>query len=287
MFIEKYFYKTATEKIGKSLIIPELSRNKYMTKEYIRLFKDQLTDVNIVGSCAFLYAAGPASHHNDIRDIKGIDGPKGSAVIKGQVGFTVYTVANMYDNIEHVSINANTCASSMYCLHEARWLLEQYDNVIVYAEDMVDDTEMLLFKQLGIDLVCSDGIAMMHLTRSRTDNSIAEIPHTAWGWNKDTSPMGVSKEGYNKVLDKFNLSDINLVKPHGTGTFRNDQEEDLVISQRFPNAKIVKYKPEIGHTQGASALIELCMLLDREDNFTAICIASGLGAHYGAIKVIK
>jgi hypothetical protein len=175
----------------------------------------------------------------------------------------------------------------MYCIHEARWLLETYDNVIIYAEEVVDDTLKLLFTQLGIDLVCGDAVAVIHLTKSRTANTIAEITDTAWAWFNDSSPMGVSEGGYLKVLDSIDCGDVTLVKPHGTGTPRNDVEEDNAIAKVFPNAEVVKFKNTIGHTQGASALVELCMLLDVEDSFVGVCIASGLGAMYGCCKVIK
>ena len=286
MFIEKYFYKTGSQSVGKALFIPELRRDKYMAAEFLRLYKEELLNVKLEGTTAFLYAGGPASHHSDIRNINdsSIDG---KIVIKGQIGYTAYNMARLYENIDYVSVNANTCASSMYCLHEAKWLLETYDNVIIYAEDMVDKTQLFLFEQLQIDLVCGDGIAMMHLTKERTSNTVAEVTGTSWVWNKDSSPMSVSQEGYTKMLKGLNCRDVGIVKPHGTGTYRNDSEEDAVIAAVFPDATVIKYKPEIGHTQGASTIIELGMLLDREESFTAVLMASGLGAHYGGCKVVK
>jgi len=287
MFIEKYTYVVGdTTREDGSIIVKQLNRHKYMTNEYAKYFPG-LFEADNKGSTAFLYAGGPASHHSDIRNIKELSND-GSIVIKGQIGFTAYNVARRFSNIDHVSINANTCASSMYCFHEARWLLSSgYDDVIIFAEDMVEQTQLLLFEQLGIELACGDGAAMMHLTRERTENTIAEITDTAWAWNKDTSPMSVSQDGYNKVLDKIDCSGVNTIKPHGTGTPRNDAEEDAVIAERFGGIEVKKYKQDIGHTQGASSLIELGMLLDDVDTCVAVCLASGLGAHYGAIKVVK
>lgn len=285
MFIEKYYYKVADTTYNDSRIISDIDRDKYMTSEYIKKFPE-LLNINNYGSTALLYAGGPASHHSDIRNIKNLAGT-GSIVIKGQLGFNTFNLAKHYNNIEYVSTNANTCASSMYCIHEAKWLLDTYDNVIIYAEEVVDDTLKLLFKQLGIDLVCGDAVAVMHLTKNRTANTIAEITDTAWTWFNDSSPMGVSENGYLKVLESIDCKDVTLVKPHGTGTPRNDSEEDKAIAKVFPNAEVVKFKNTIGHTQGASALVELCMLLDTNDNFVGVCLASGLGAMYGCCKVIK
>jgi len=286
MFVESYTYHTADVKSELFMRIDGIARNKYMTSEYLKKFPD-LLGADTVGSVAFLYAGGPASHHSDIRDINDLS-DSGRIVIKGQLGFNAFNLAKKFGDVQHVSINANTCASSMFSLHEAKALLKVYDNVIIYAEERVDNALLLLFNQLGVDLVCGDAVAMMHLTSAKTSNTIAEITDTAWGWYPDDSPMGVSKEGYLSVLSKIDCSDVTIVKPHGTGTPRNDAEEDSAIAEVFPNVEVVKFKPAIGHTQGASALVELCMLLDKyEDSFTGVCMASGLGAMYGCCKVIK
>ena len=55
--------------------------------------------------------------------------------------------------------------------------------------------------------------------------------------------------------------------------------------ERYTEVK--KYKQDIGHAQGASTLIEMCLLLDEVDACNAVVLASGLGAVYGACTLIK
>ena len=86
-----------------------------------------------------------------------------------------------------------------------------------------------------------------------------------------------------------NLSnDIDIVKPHGTGTGVNDVAELDAIKDKFPTAEIIGFKQDIGHTQGASAAIELAMIVDKmEKGKKALCLASGLGGFYAACTVTK
>ena len=49
----------------------------------------------------------------------------------------------------------------------------------------------------------------------------------------------------------------------------------------------IAYKSEIGHTQGASSIVEICMMVDREEFSKAMVLASGLGGFYGGCIVSK
>lgn len=259
-----------------------------MTTEYIKLYKSELFDVTNKGKTALLYAAGPVVHHSDGRDINNLT-IAGGIVIKSQVGFNVHNIAKRFDNIDYVSINGNTCSSSCYSFHEAKQLLEQgFDDVIVYAEEVTESTQVLLFEQLGADVTCGNGVVRVHLTKSKTNKSLAEITDTCWVWCNDKSPMSVSSEGYKKIIRDIGY-DCDVVKPHSTGTDRNDTEEDTAISDLLPKAELIKYKQEIGHTQGASTAIEICMLLEdaRSNDKTTLCLASGMGGFYGGIRIVR
>ena len=39
-----------------------------------------------------------------------------------------------------------------------------FDVIIIYGEEWVEEVELLLFKQFNIDLVCSDGFFILHLS---------------------------------------------------------------------------------------------------------------------------
>lgn len=288
MFINSY--KIAYSENKK---IELIDRNEYMTSQYINVSKDYINNVSSIdlnSKTAFLYAAGPAIHHSDARDIKSTV-KSASTAVKSQIGYNVYNIARMFKNIkiDYISTNANTCASSMFCIHEAKKLIDNdgFTDVIIFASDIVDDTQELLFKQLGVDIKCGDGLAIMHITSSETKNSIAEITNTSWCWNLDSSPMAVSEAGYNKVIDELCDNNIDSIKVHGSGTARNDEEEIKAIS-KLSYDKIFSYKSKIGHTQGVSALLELCLLIEEEYKWkNCLVLASGLGGFYGGCVVNK
>lgn len=276
MYVEKYIWLA-----GKI----ELDRSKYMTQElgkYLKEFAEGVTGKNV----ALLYAAGPIIHHSDSRNFECNN--SGVVVAKSQVGLNVMSVAKMFKNVEFefVSVNGNTCASSMYSLYEAQRLLEEYDKVIVVAMEMTEASQILMFEQLGVDVVCGDGLGVLVLNSS---SGIARIDEVVWKWNNDRSPMSVSKEGYLKVLNELALNDIDIIKPHGTGTNRNDEAENEAIDEiGLGHATKKMYKREIGHTQGASTAIELGMLLDEMSSGTkGLVLASGMGGFYGGCTVWK
>ena len=262
----------------------DIDRNKYMTQEYGKLIKEFAESVT--GNGALLYAGGPAIHHSDSRNFEGIQ--KESVVIKTQIGFNVMNVAKLFKNVmfDYVSINANTCASSMHCLYEAQKLLEEYEQVVVVAMDMVEKSQLKLFEQLGIDVKCGDGLAVLVLGR---DSGVAKIDKVVWKWNNDRSPMSVSKEGYLKVLKELDLENIDVVKPHGTGTDRNDEaENEALVEVKLGSVDKKMYKKDVGHTQGASTAVELGMLLDEMVSKTkGLVLASGMGGFYGGCTIWK
>ena len=99
--------------------------------------------------------------------------------------------------------------------------------------------------------------------------------------------MSVSKYGYIKAIKELDYSNIDIVKTHGSGTDRNTKEELDALSDLRIDSKIVEYKSKIGHTQGASTIVEICMLLDNEEFSKALVLASGLGGFYGSCIVAK
>jgi 3-oxoacyl-[acyl-carrier-protein] synthase III len=266
-------------------LIESIDRSKFMTGQYINILNPFFDRLDVGENVAFLYAAGPAMHHSDVRNIKNLSLP-GNAPIKSQIGLNVFTISKMINNVNYASSNSNTCASSIYSLHEAKMLLDSgYTDVVVYSDELREPTQELLFKQLGIDMVCTDGAAIIHLSNKYSNY---KIDLTSWKWNADSSPMSVSADGYIKVLNDLYSDDVSYVKTHGTGTERNNEVEASSI-ELFGIRDTVSYKEIHGHTQGASGLIELCMLIEdkRYDNKTGLVLASGLGGFYGGVRLTK
>jgi 3-oxoacyl-(acyl-carrier-protein) synthase len=66
---------------------------------------------------------------------------------------------------------------------------------------------------------------------------------------------------------------VRIVKTHGTGTASNNVSERNALSQILPDGFVAtSYKPVIGHTMGASGLLETALLVDslREGTMPAI-----------------
>ena len=303
MFIRRYFYKTADLKLdNNSMIISDTKdrRNEYMNEVFYDLYKDEISKFKTTGKTALLYIGGAGEHHSCSRDYQKTQ--KGIMPVKSQLGYIASKTAKRIGNISYLSINSNACASSMYALYEAEQLLENgFDDVIIYGEEWVEDVELKLFKQHNIDVVCSDGFFILQLGNygnESDDDSLGNhfgcIFHPTFIWNDDKSPFEVSKEGYLKAMKPFEETHkIDYIKVHGSGTIQNNKAEQSAINELFGENLIttIEYKSQIGHSQGCSTGLELCMLIDRfyEEiiyNRKILINASGLGNFYGSCLLV-
>lgn len=300
MYIKKYFYKKSDLKLdNKSMIIADTKdfRNKYMSEIFYNLYQNDINSFKTNGRTALLYCGGNAEHHSSSR-IYQTNTPKGAVAIKSQMGYIASKVAKRIGNIDFLSINTNTCASSMSAIYEAKRLLkyDDFDDVIIYGEEWVEENELLLFNQSNIDVVCSDGFFILHLSKD-SKNAKARIEETTFLWNDDRNPFEVSRDGYIKAMMPFLFSDINCVKMHGTGTPQNDESEKKAIEDLFGNVDTIEYKSQIGHSQGCSTGLELCILIDEyyttnpkrfsemKDNHI-LFNTSGMGNFYGSFELV-
>jgi len=269
---------------GKAMYIGSTleKRDKTFMNTYnSRTYKDKVNSIKPTGRTAVLYVIGPSEHHSCSRDFTDTAPiPKGVMPVQSQAGFIASKVAARY-GADYLSICANTCGASMHALQEAEMLLNsnKFDDVIVYAEDWTDPTQRLLFEKMGITLTCSDGFAILHLQRGE------QISTVNWVYHADKNPFFVSKEGYMKAMKPFAEEQIKAVKTHGTQTPNNTEAEYTAIEEMYGDVELIEYKKEIGHTQGVSTAIELCMLLDREEPGKYLVNASGLGNFYGSCTI--
>jgi hypothetical protein len=281
MKIADYQYELPTLRKGKAMYLEDgYNMNKHMMSDYNwRTYKDKISNIKPVGKTAVLYIGGAAEHHSLTRVYADAVPPTGVMPVQSQMGFAASRVAKYY-GAEYLSINANACASSMYALFEANMLLDSgFDDVVIYGEERVDDVELLLFKKMGIDLVCSEAFVILHLQKGE------QVQKVNWLYHADKNPFYVSAEGYNKSMMPYSDVDIKAVKTHGTQTPNNTEAENTAIREMFGEVPLIEYKKEIGHAQGCSTAIELCMMLDREDKGKYLVNASGLGNFYGSCIV--
>ncbi len=99
---------------------------------------------------------------------------------------------------------------------------------------------------------------------------LAYLEKTALTAEKLSNPFGLSPDGfgYYKIIrqvlaqSNVNQNEISFIKTHGTGSKSNNIAESNGIKKAFGNEFIAtSYKPEIGHTLGANAIIELDIAL--------------------------
>ena len=108
-----------------------------------------------------------------------------------------------------------------------------------------------------------------------------DITHIQWKWAYNDNPFMFNREDLDKLIPAYR---IGYVKLHGTGTPSNTAAEAGLAQVATP----LSYKHLIGHTQGISALLETCLVLDDPDIRGRILVtANGLGGYYGAFTLTK
>ena len=285
MKIASYHYVTGSVLTDLGIEIPNIDRDTVSYMAYKKYTNEYVSKIEPLGSGkkALIVVGGPMSTHSDVRNV--LHTAKDSAIaVKMIGGYGAYNIARMFRkfNFDFIDIDAMTCASGLSAIHKARKLFQEgYTDVVLYAVDIIEETQLLLFKQLGIDLLCGDGVGILHLS---TEGEYI-IADTTFCYNQDSSPMSVSCEGYSKVVNSLDTSGVDLIKTHGSGTDRNTLEEMKAIEDL--DCKKIGYKQEIGHAQGASSVVEICILLDREKFTKSLVLASGLGGFYGGCIISK
>ena len=260
----------------------ELVQEEYMTAQYIDIAMEYLDSIKLSGRCAFLYAGGVLLEASESRNTEDNGGfrrqvQNSTLTIKEVAAFSMHKYIGMLadrDKIEYANVNGNTCASCMYSLYEAERLLESgFDEVVIVAEERTSYSTLKVFAESRIDLKVGEGIAIVHLKKGGSD-----IRECKWTYEYNRNPFAVSTEGY-RGID----GESDYVNPHGTCTPTNEDAEQPVVDGR----KELRYKEEIGHTQGASGLIEVCKVLDEDIVGDVLCMTSGLGGFYGSCIVHK
>ena len=284
MKIENYLYRYGTEQLVDRIAIPEIDNTEYMTCQYIDMLYDELAEIKAEGKVALLYVGGVAMHNAETSEgfskfRCSVEAAPIGPVIKRISAYMMHQYAGILvknNNIVYANINGNTCAGSIYALYEAEMLLTsgKVDSVIIIAEEKTSKDTLRIFKEHNIDLEVGEGFALVVLS-NRKDGM--QITDTKWEYEYDRNPFKVTEAGYNKVYTA-----CDIVKGHKTGTEQNDSAEIAAFGE------VIGYKDKIGHCQGASGLIELCMMID-DNNIKgkALGVASGLGNFYGSYILHK
>lgn len=205
-------------------------------------------------------------------------------------------VAQMCGAQDLVITDASACASSLKVMMQVRELIGYYGFkrvVVLSVEDAVSNLVLSFFGEtnaslnetdelLGILPSAFDSInGKFHVAQgavfavfehcSIADNPKAKLLSAYSASEQSTNAIGQLEngEGFIKAMwGAFDMLDsdkpISIVKTHGTGTQSNNVAERNAIETILDKSHVVatSLKPTIGHTMGASGLLETCLLLD-------------------------
>lgn len=211
--------------------------------------------------------------------------------------------ANMLGNFEYISTDATSCVSGHAALHKAKLLLaaDEVDNVVVVAVDNSTSQDYLNFfaqqklvKLLGVDELkfnIGQG-ANITVVSNYNKNATAKIDGIALVSEQHDTPLGITQtgEGYAKAIEKAGRKIYfppDFVKTHATYSIDNEIEEKIV-KDLYPNAKILNYKLKIGHTMGSSTAIEFDLALqEMSAGQKLLSLGAGMGNVFTAVRATK
>lgn len=250
------------------------------------------------GKTAFILAAGNA-HFAGVHNKTGIDNRltydyKFLALSLTQV--YAGRIAQMCGASDMVITDSSACASSLKVMMNVRelFMLYGFDRVIVLTlEDAVSNPVLKFFGEskacltkeqedqgilpsafddvnFGFNIGQGAALAVFESAKYARDSK-AQLLGAYTAAEESTNAIGQREDGQGFVraaagaLKTAGISahDIRIVKTHGTGTKSNNQSEKAALQQIFSREFIAtSYKQRIGHTMGASGLLETCLLID-------------------------
>lgn len=203
-------------------------------------------------------------------------------------------VAQMCGATDMVTTDASACASSLKVLMTVCELIRFYhfDRVVVLTvEDAVSNTVLKFFgeakasltkeqEEQGILPSAFDEVnygfnigqgAALAVFEKNPSNPHAKLVSAFAASETSTNAIGQRDDGEGFVkaaagafrMANVSPRDIQVVKTHGTGTKSNNQAERAALGTLFDSPFIAtSYKQRIGHTMGASGLLESLMLIE-------------------------
>lgn len=228
--------------------------------------------------------------------------------------------ASLFDKVDYVATDASACASGLKVLMDVQTLMRlyNYDRVIVLAvEDQVNNMTLQFFGESGASLTekiaqengvlpsafdshnfgfhLGQGAALAVFESSKiAQRSYARLASAYTASESGANAIGQREDGQGFIdaidgclgLSGVNAKEIKLIKTHGTGTKSNNAAEKNAIESVFKDFIATSYKPLIGHTMGASGLLEsLLLILDTE--VPAILNRTEKDSRYLSDSVIK
>jgi 3-oxoacyl-(acyl-carrier-protein) synthase len=204
-------------------------------------------------------------------------------------------IAQQFGQIDLVVTDSSACASSLKVMQDVEMMI-RYQNfkrvIVLTVEDGVSNTVLEFFgeskavltaKEEGAGIIPSafdsknkkfrigQGAALAVFDHfSVADNPTAALIAANNASEASTNPIGQREdgEGFTKAIKELlqnawlHPHEVKIIKTHGTGTDSNNAAEKNALLSMFTDFVATSYKPRIGHTMGASGLLETLLLLE-------------------------
>jgi 3-oxoacyl-(acyl-carrier-protein) synthase len=194
---------------------------------------------------------------------------------------------------DHIVTDSSACASSLKALMDVQTLIRMYGFtrvVVLSVEDAVSNLVLEFFGEAKASLTAKreaeEGTVPSAFDSKNggffvgqgavfavfeADTTGVQVLGAYTAAEPCTNPLGQLESGLGFVraaqgameMAGVTPRDVRIVKTHGTGTSSNNVAERTALQHLLPDGFVAtSYKPAIGHTMGASGLLETCLLAD-------------------------
>lgn len=269
---------------------PHRLAEKVLDPELVKSLRE-----NRVGKTAFILAGGNA-HFAGINPRS-----KNPTRLSYEYKFLPFSLTQVYAGrtaqalgaTDHVVTDATACASSLKALMDVQTLINMYGFkrvIVLSVEDAVSNSVLEFFgearaslsqkdEEAGVLPSAFDNInfgfrvgqgAVFAVFESDAQDPIATLKGAYTASEDHSNAIGQREDGQGFVrsiegavyVAGVQPEQIKVVKTHGTGTSSNNVAEKAALEYTLTDFVATSYKAKIGHTMGASGLLETCLLID-------------------------
>jgi 3-oxoacyl-(acyl-carrier-protein) synthase len=210
---------------------------------------------------------------------------------------------------DYIATDATACVSSLKVMMDVQTLIKVYGYarvVVLGVEDAVSHSVLDFFGESGAclteDQKQKNGVVPsafddvnygFHVGQGavlavfESENNLVRTPVAelvgAWTASEEINNAIGQREdgqGYLRAIDGVlhfsgvKADEVKVIKTHGTGTKSNNASEGSAILSRFTDFVATSFKQKIGHTMGASGLLETTLMVEACKNNQVPCIAN-------------
>lgn len=293
-----HWFKDTYARVKTGLFHPAHTvAEKVLDQELLKKLRETQT-----GKTAFILASGNSNFANEGRKMGKENSMTFNYKVLPLSLTQIYAgrVASQCGEVDHTATDATACTSSLKVLMDVQTLIKFYgfDRVVVLAvEDQVNNMTLQFFGEAGATL--TEKMAAEHqVVPSAFDSknfgffigqgaafavfeseeavkksgltpkaellaayTATEILSNAIGQRDDGQGFTRAIKGSIEIC-QISPEQIKIVKTHGTGTKSNNAAEKACLDQLPGKFVATSYKQRIGHTMGASGLLETLLLFN-------------------------